>query len=119
METLNLLLNHTAVRDAAGIKSPKHTLYYKLENWKVQGGLLVQRQKEIKQKRKADQEKKLSQQKSRDAAEQIYKVIPDSLFGDLVTDMSLSSAGHAHTLPNMKHDKRNCTNCSFTLPHAV
>lgn len=80
----------------------------------------MQRQKEIKQKRNADQEKRqLSQQKSRDAAEQIYKVIPDSLLGDLVTDMSLYSAGHAHTLPNMKHDKRNCTNCSFTLPHAV
>lgn len=54
-----------------------------------------------------------------DVAVQMYKVISESLLGDLVTDVSPYSPGHAHALLNMKHDKRNCSNCSSTLPHAV
>lgn len=47
----------------------------------------------------------------------LHKVFAESLLGDLVTDISLYSPGHA--LPNTKHDKRNCTNCNSPSRRAV
>lgn len=76
--------------------------------------------RELKQNGEADKgDRQLPKMKRGGAAVQMYKVISESLPGDLVTDVSPYSPGHAHTLLNMRHDKRNCTNCSFTSPHAV
>ena len=57
--------------------------------------------------------------KTVDVALHSYKVISAVSLRDLVTDVSLYCLGQADILINMKHDKRNCTNRNFTLPHAI